>query len=117
MTDHIATIREALIGLGDDLRAVTGMPTEAPGLASLSAVEAELQRLRDDPNRMDLASVPEPWKFGELTRMPDDLTFEVCLYRTDVPDPTDHDHPEWRILAWHPTPRAALASAIERIGK
>lgn len=111
MTDHIATIREALIGLGDDLRAVTGMPTEAPGLASLSAVEAELQRLRDDPNRLDLASVPTPWRFQTLSlnEYPcEEEKWCVFLYGCGWND---------IIEGRGSTPRAALAAAIERIGK
>lgn len=100
MTDHIATIRKALDWAANWLgMKFTSYHTEAA--SALNALTAELQRLRDDPNRLDPQSVPEGWTIEVV---------DVCLSQTI------DGRKRW-VDGEGPNPRAALAAAIKWIGK
>lgn len=104
MTDHIATIRKALDWAANWLgMKFTARHTEAA--SALDALTAELQRLRDDPNRLDLSKLPAG--SGWLVSALGDGNFMAVVAPT----------PDGECEAISDTPRAALTSAIERIGK
>lgn len=94
---------------------LTGHPSYMPlTMAARSADEierllAEIARLRPDPNRLDLASVPATHEFIDLSRLMDG-TLEVTLRAAP------YIGGEADIIGTGPTPAAALADAVGRCG-
>jgi len=79
---------------------------------TLAERDAEVARLRADPNRLDLASVPNGWTFDNLTYRWDRGGGKWrCALFQPIRDP----RPD--VQGTGPTPAAALADAVSKTKK
>lgn len=93
--DHIATLRGYIDVLPD-------IAYQKSARKALDAIEAELQCLRDDPNRLDFTGAPSVFVWQLFGLADGNIMAKVGIHGKETEAISD-------------TPRAALAAAIKRL--
>lgn len=115
MATEIARLRTVLVsreGTADHLRAVNAQMDKdiQKQCAAEYERDAKIARLRADPNRLDLASVPSGWRFMSLLHPREARAYQRFFAYME------RDTTGQTVDGTGPTPAAALAAAVGRIG-